>query len=905
MSRVLNELPELVAHAEAVDSVLAALRVEPDMGLASDEARRRKRLGVNALRSIEPVSSWRILVEQFRTMIVWLLVFACALSYVFGELVEAAAILLVIIVNAAIGFVTELRGVRSMEVLRRLASRTTKVRRDGVLREIPAVDLAVGDIVVLEGGDVVTADLRLIECADLHADESALTGESVPIAKSTGALPKKQPVADRFNMVFKGTAITSGSGLGVVTAVGMRSELGRISSLVDRAKPEATPLERRLERLSRQLVWVTLALIATIGTVGVLGGREPLLMVEMAVALAVASFPEGLPMVSTVALARGMWRLAKQNVLIERLSAVETLGATTLVCTDKTGTLTENRMAVVEFELADGKVTVRPGGEPAFIREEHPIAPREHTALSEALRIGLLCGNAELADDDDPNASGVGDPMELALVRAAGRAGLFRGALLEDNEELREEAFSAETTMMATYHRGQGMVSVYVKGAPEAVLAHARFVLTRAGPRPLEAQERAEWEASNQAMAARGLRVLGLASKRVGGLGDAPYEDLVLVGLVGLLDPPRADVKEAIAGFHRAGIRVAMITGDHASTAHAVARALGLFGTKAPVVLEGRDLADRSELLSDATIFARVSPEQKLQLVELHQERGEIVAMTGDGVNDAPALKKSDIGIAMGLRGTQVAKEAADMVLEDDRFVSILEAVRQGRVIFTNIRRFVLYLLSCNLSEIMVVGVAAFAQLPLPLLPLQILFLNLVTDVFPALALGVGEGDEQVMQHPPRDPKEDLLTPRHWTIIVVYALVIASATLGAMLLGSEVLGLAPKEATTVSFLTLGFAQTWHVLNLRAPRAPLWRNDVLGNRYVWAATAACIVVTLLGVYVPISARVMQLQAPTLEAWGLILGMSLLPLWVARPLAAGVVRLAFGRKPRPSARFFSDD
>lgn len=887
-------------HAETAASVLSAYAVEPALGLSTAEARRRLGLGVNTLRAVERVSAWRIFVDQLRSLIVALLFVASALSYLFGDIVEAAAILLVIVLNAAIGFFTELRGVRSMEALRRIVARTAKVRREGGLHAIPASELVLGDLVVLEAGDVVTADMRLIECADLHADESALTGESVPSAKSLAPLPTRQPLGDRFNMVWKGTAITSGSGLGVVTAVGMGTELGRITALVDEAKNETTPLEQRLERLSRQLIWLTLLLIVLIGVAGVIYGADPLLMVEMAVALAVASFPEGLPMVTTVALARGMWRLARRNVLIERLSAVETLGATTLVCADKTGTLTENRMTVVAYALADGEVTVSPRDERPFRRAGEVVDPNQDPLLSRALWIGALCGNAEL-DPDHPEDEGVGDPMELALLRVARRAGRARPDLLRLHAERREEAFTAASRMMATFHEHAGALSILVKGAPESVLSACAFVEAREGRRPLTEAERRAWVERSEAMAAQGLRVLALAWRGGAEEREAPYRELTFVGLVGLLDPPRADAKHAIAGFREAGIRVAMITGDHAATARAIAAELGLAGEAAPRVVEGRELAEAGARAGEAQVYARVTPEQKLALVELHQRRGEVVAMTGDGVNDAPALEKANIGVAMGLRGTEVAKEAADVVLRDDRLASILEAVRQGRVIFGNIRRFVLYLLSCNLSEIMVVGVSTLVGLPLPLLPLQILFLNLVTDVFPALALGVGEGDLGVMRRPPRDPREDFLTRRHWVLIAVHASIIAMSTLSAMAVAELYFGLEPAEATTVSFLTLALAQTWHVLNLRAVGAPFWRNDVLSNRYVWAACITCVALVLLGLYLPISARVMNLHPPELPVWGLILGGSVLPLFVARPAATLALSLlrAAGRAGRRAA------
>jgi Ca2+-transporting ATPase len=797
-----------------------------------------------------------------------------------------------------------------MEALRSLSLVPAKVLRDGALREIPADRLVPGDIVVLEAGDIVTADLRLVEAANLQLDESTLTGESAPVAKDTAPVPEDTPLHGRSGMAFKGTAVTSGSGAGVAVATGMESELGRIADLVSRAEPERSPLERRLDRLGGQLVWVTLALAAVIGVLGITAGRDILLMVTTAVALAVAAVPEGLPVVATMALARGMWRMAGRNALIEKLSAVETLGATTTVFVDKTGTLTENRMTVVRFLLAGRSVEVGRGADAAgpFAIDGVPVDPGEDTALGMALETGLLCNNAALTEggNGEGAARGVGDPMELALLVAGRKAGLSRAELLERRPEVREEAFSTETRMMATVHREGGCFLLAVKGAPESVLACADKVMMEAGPAVLDDAAREDWHRRIEAAAGDGLRLIALAVKQTAQADAPPYEGLTLLGLAGLLDPLRPGVAEAVADCRGAGVNVVMLTGDHAATARKIASDVGLGVGETPQVIELR-AAPRIEAISeqerarlmDAKVFARISPEVKLALVALHQQAGHIVAMTGDGVNDAPALKKADIGIAMGQRGTQVAREAAHMVLKDDSFASIVAAMRQGRIIFGNIRKFVLYLMSCNLAEIMIIGLATLSGLPLPLLPLQILYLNLVTDVFPAFALGVGEGDAGVMQRPPRDPKEAIVDRARWLWIGVYGASITVATLTAFVLALHWLKLGREDSVTVSFLTLALAQMWHVFNMADWRSRPFVNDVTRNPWIWAALGLSIALILMAVHVPALSSVLALSPPPPEGWALVIGASAAPLigagginWLARLLRGDADREVLG-------------
>jgi len=869
--------------AQAGDAVAEEFAVDPDAGLSADEAaRRRDEVGPNALREHEQRSVWRILADQFKSLIIGLLVAAALVAFLVGDVLEGWAVVIVILITTAIGFVTEWRAVRSMEALRELGHVEARVRRDGQTQTVAAEALVPGDIVVVEGGDVITADVRLLDTSKLQADESALTGESVPVEKHEEPVDAETALAERASMLYKGTALTRGSGVGVVVETGMRTELGEISELVEAAESEATPLEERLADLGRTLIYVTMAVIVAVTAMGVLGGKEWVLMIETGLALAVAAIPEGLPIVATIALARGMRRMAQRNALVRQLASVETLGATGVICTDKTGTLTENQMTVDQWGFADTTVHL---GDGTLTTDGAPIDLESDARFRDAVEVGVLCTSATYDPDTD---EATGDPMEVALLRAGAAVGRTRRATEDEQPRVDEEAFDTDVKMMATVHEQDGgPYRVAVKGAPEAVLDAATHEATADGSKELDDEARARWHERNEAMAADGLRILALAQKTVDDSEAPPYEGLTLLALVGLYDPPRGDVRAAIEECRGAGIEVVMITGDQPVTARGIGRAVGLVDRDDAPVVHGADMKPPDALSDEerherlhTRLFARATPRQKLDLIELHQQAGRIVAMTGDGVNDAPALKKADIGIAMGQRGTQVAQEAADMVLQDDAFSTIVAAVEEGRAIFRNIRQFVYYLMSCNISEVAVVGLATAVGTQLPILPLQILFLNLVTDVFPALALGVGEGDDSTMRRPPRDPSEPVLSRRHWLGIGGYGLVFSGAVLGALFWATQGLGLEGEAAVTVSFLTLAFAQLWHVFNMREPESRVLVNEVTRNRYVWAAVGFCVLLLVGAVYVPGVAGVLEIQPPGAEAWTLIALMSLVPLAVGQ-------------------------
>ncbi|WP_126979449.1 cation-translocating P-type ATPase [Frigidibacter oleivorans] len=856
------------SHAVPAEEVLARQQVDPARGLTEAEAAsRRAAAGANRIEQRRRHSLLRLLAHQFVSPVIWLLAGAAALAWIFGERLEALAIAAVLALNATIGFVTEGKAARSIEALRALDTRLARVRRDGQDRLVPAETLVPGDILRLDAGDAVPADLRLIDCSHLQADESALTGESAPVTKSPAPVPAATSLADRAPMLFRGTSITRGSALAVVVATGPATELGQIGRLVSEADAGLSPIERKLTQLSTQLLWAMLALAAAIAALGFASGEDPLLMVEAAIALAVAAVPEGLPIVATLTLARGMWRMARQNALIQHLPAVQTLGATTVILTDKTGTLTENRMTVRRLWLPSGEVAI----EAATTGE----AGQEGDARA-LLRVAVLCNDAAIGGD----GAGVGDPMERALLRAGQEAGLDRNGLLAAMPLLRKHAFDSFTRMMATVHAADDACLVAVKGAPEAVLAASRFIAAEGAARALTAEDRAAWAAHVAGLAHRGLRVLAFASKTAASSEVAPYADLIFLGLAGLEDPARADVPAAILACQRAGIRVVMATGDHAATARSIGRAVGLSATAA--VAEGLDLAALAEgdggSLTGTDIFARVSPQEKFELVRALQARGEVVAMTGDGVNDAPALRQADIGVAMGLRGTDVAREAAAMILLDDAFPTIVAAIREGRVIFGNIRRFAAYLLACNLAEVLVVGIAVLAAQPLPILPLQILYLNLVTDVFPAFALALGEGDGAALDRPPRNPREPILGRPQWRRILWQAALMAGATFAQLAACRLWLGLDAATTVTMTFLTLAFAQLWQVFGMRSEGAGIWRNEITRNPWVWGALGLCTALLAVPPYVGPLADLFGLTPPDARAWALILGLSLAPLAV---------------------------
>ncbi len=872
------------AHQLPLESLLQAVQVNPASGLTAAEARSRyDTYGPNALEATKRESGLKILLRQFTGVIVYILAAAAGISFFLGETVEGIAILLVLLINAVTGFVLEWNARQSMDALRKMDTTPARVLRDGRVREISSEEITIGDVLVVEAGDLVAADANLFDVNQLQVDESALTGESLPVEKNTRTPSADAPLGDQHNRLFKGTAVTAGNGRAVVTGIGQRTELGKIATMVQEAERSATPLEAKLDALAKVLIWVTVGLAALFLVVGLIRGEEPLRLIETALALAIAAIPEGMSVVATIALAYGMLRLAENKVIVKRLSAVETLGGTNVIFTDKTGTLTQNRIEVNQIELPGHSAEVQ--ADPAA-RRLRVVAGDDAIARADAfgklLQVGVLCNNADY-DVVDGQAKEVGDPVEVSLLKFALAAGQNPDDIHHQYPRRAEKAFSSDTRIMGTLHEHDGHYLVAVKGAAEEVMERCTGLA--------DADRKGQYQVSER-MATAGLRTLAFACRQVDKSAGGPPgddfadHDLQYLGLIGFLDPPRTEVTPALQACRAAGIKVIMVTGDHPATALTIAAKVRLIEPGEEIVLTGKDLKPLDQLsaagkqrLLDCRVFARVSPAQKLDMIDLYQQRGDIVGMTGDGVNDAPALKKSDIGIAMGLRGTQVAAETADMVLKDDSFTSIVTAIAQGRVIFENIRKFVLFLLSCNLSEIFVVTFAGFLGVGSPLLPLQILFINIVTDVFPALALGVGRENASLMEQPPRDPKTPILDGKDWGQVVFYALVITFSVLGAYLLGTQRLGLSPDEGNNLTFYALSLAQVLHVFNLHSERS-FFNNEITRNRYIWYATALCLLIMAVTYYVPFLRQVLNIQPMRGMELGLIAAAGVVPVLIVQ-------------------------
>ncbi len=879
--------------AEAVERQ----QTDAAQGLTQAEAALRlAQFGSNTLAHAHQRSTLAIFLSQFQSLIVALLVAATAIAFAMGEIIEAVAILVVIVLNAGIGFFTEWKAAQALSALQKQSVQLAHVIRDGAENEIPASELVPGDVIVLAAGARVPADGRIVESARLQIEEAALTGESLAVTKTSELLQDKDAaLGDRLNMAFLGTTITDGRGRLLVTATGAQTEVGRIGILIDEATSRATPLEQKLARLGRLLILVVLALCAMIVLAGWLRGATDFWhMLEIGLSLAIAAVPEGLPAVTTMTLALGMQRMARMRALVRRLPAVETLGSVTVICTDKTGTLTRNEMTACVYALDQRRVDVTGTGYAPvgkFQDGDKPVDPRSDEHLALALRIGMLCNDAKV-ERTDGRETVLGDPTEAALIVAAEKAGMNQAALAPDFSRISEIPFDSVSKRMVTVHRTpQGRTLAFLKGSPGTLIAASSAQVRATGVTPLTADDRRRWEETNEKLAGAALRILGLAYRELQeGYNEGDLaRDLIFVGLVGMSDPLRDEAKAAIATCREAGIRTVMITGDQQPTAAEIARQLGI-----DVDLEGRplrtvhgreltglDTEGWKRTVADAAVFARVSPEHKLQIVEALQQQGHVVAMTGDGVNDAPALKKADIGIAMGIKGTEVAKENADMVITDDNFTSIVGAVEQGRIIYGNILRFLQYLLSCNFSEILTVFLALMIGWPLPLVALQILWLNLITDIFPAFALALEPSAPDVMKRPPRDPQEPLLTLRFVGLIVWQGLLLAGVTLIAFAVGMHwhgTEGEGLRQATTMAFMTLALAQVFHAFNARSQRRSAFTRRLFTNGWLWAAVGICLILQAAAVYLPLLQKVLHTVPPSVSDWGVIAVCSLMPVAV---------------------------
>jgi Ca2+-transporting ATPase len=871
-------------YTMASERVVRELDTDAERGLSGQEASRRlETYGPNELMERGGTSPWRILLEQFTSTMVMILLLAAGVSVFLGDYKDTAAILIIVVLNALLGFNQEYRAEKAMAALRRLAVPHVKVRRGGQVRQIDARELVPGDLMLLEAGDLVPADGRLLHSANLRLQEAALTGESATVEKDPQAhIDAAASLGDRCTMVYMGTSVTYGRGQAVVTETGMQTELGRIAEMLQSVEREQTPLQRRLAQLGRSLALAALVLVALVGGVGLLRGEEFEVVILTALSLAVAAVPEGLPAVVTIALALGAQRMLKREALIRKLPAVETLGSVTVICADKTGTLTENRMTVTTLEVASHRVDLpHPDADAESSDDaETPRAERleDDPALALLLLGGALCNDAELQSDDEQAAriEVLGDPTESAMVEAAARFALRKPALESVLPREAEVPFESDRKRMTTVHKLRqpdelpaGLATIlgrnakaeypayfaFTKGAVDSLLQVCNAIWTPEGATKLDQSWRQRISDANEELARQGRRVLGVAYRPLeilpeGDAMDRLEQDLIFIGLVGMIDPPRQAAIQAVKTCRLAGIRPIMITGDHPSTAQAIARQLGL-AAQNERTLTGQEVAQSQgnkleELVDEVSVYARVSPEHKLRIVEALQNRGHIAAMTGDGVNDAPALRKADIGVAMGQTGTEVSKEASDMVLLNDNFATIVAAVEEGRVIYDNVRKFIKYTLTSNAGEIWVMLLAPLLGMPLPLVPLQILWINLMTDGLPGLAMTVEPAERNTMRRPPHHPGEHVLGRRMGWDILWVGLLMGLIPLG---LGYWYWQADHRAWQTMVFTTLTLLQMGNALATRSQSDSFWRIGPLSNPAMLGAVALTFVSQLAVVYVP--------------------------------------------------------
>jgi len=875
-------------HTRAAEEVAARLGVRPDNGLTPDQASaRRVQYGLNRLPETPPRSAWLVFFGQFKSILILILIGAALLAALVGNVKDAVVILAVVLINALVGFYQEYRAERSLAALKEMLPVRTRVRRGGEKHDIAAEDLVPGDVVLLEAGDRVPADGRLFIAAGLEIDESALTGESQPVCKQVAALTiADAPLGDRVNMTYMNTMLTRGRAELVVTATGVHTEMGRLSQQLASVEEVPTPLQIQLDRLGKRLGAIALTLVGLLSFLQLLRGADLAHIVLDAIALAVAAMPEGLPVVVTVTLALGMHKMARQRAIVKRLASVETLGCTTVICSDKTGTLTLNQMTVRMFFYEGERFEVSGEG----YRPEGAIQPTgDGVKLPNLapLLVPLVACNDSRADD----GKAIGDPMEAALLVLAAKGGIVQDQTAERLPRLAEVPFDAAHKFMATFHRQDGRVHMFVKGAPDVLLMRCERWLVGGADRPLDADRRNQIDAEYLALGERGLRGLLIASKTIpasafDASGDllAWVNGLTFIGLVGLMDPPRREAKEAIAQCKEAGIAVKMITGDHKSTASATATELGLEGkTIAGLELDRMDSDELALVIDDIAVFARVTPAHKVKIVRALQANGHVVAMTGDGVNDAPALKSADIGIAMGAAGTAVAKEAATMVLVDDNFATIVSAVRQGRTLYDNILKFVRFQLSTTIGAILTIFFAPLAGLPEPFTPIQILWVAIIMDGPPAVSLALDAGRPGIMRERPRNRTETVLPFYRLVKIMMYGITMMVGTLAVMYYGLQT-G-TEQRALTLAFTTFVLFQVFNVFNARVEAGTSFGTSFFDNWMLWASLAGVVTLQAIAVHWPPAQALFGTGGMNLSDWGVASGVAALVLILeeARKLA----------------------
>ena len=924
-------------HALQPEEVLASLEVPLETGLSNLEVKERlEKFGYNELKEQPGKTFLQKLLEQINSFVIWLLIGAAVISAVLGDWVEAGAILLIVVLNAIMGIIQESRAEASLAALKKMAAPEAQVLRDGHRIMVSSRELVPGDIVFIEAGNFIPADIRLLEAVNLSIDEASLTGESVPVNKDAGGnLQTDIPLGDRKNTAFSGTTVTYGRGKGIVTSTGMHTQLGLIATMLQSVDQEQTPLQKRLDELGKTLGIAALIVCGLVFVIGVtrlltppdivqFGSetfwQESLALFMVAVSLAIAAVPEGLPAVVTISLSGGMREMVSRHALIRRLSSVETLGSVTTICTDKTGTLTQNQMTVTKLWVDNQFVEITGiGYEPTgdFMVNGESVDLKQYPAARTALWAGTLNNDAQLEEtgqsEGETSYRMVGDPTEGSILVAALKAGAAANIVNQNYPRKQEIPFDSTRKRMVTIHNilnpGNGDISPYVtnektnwytiavKGAPDVVLDLCRYQSDMENtPVELTPAMREIVLAANNEMTSHALRVLAVAYRPVPEMpvdlsAESLEQDLIFIGLIGMIDPSRPEVKPALKEAQDAGIRSVMITGDYPNTAQAIAEDIGLL-RPGHQVLTGADIENATpeemrEIVRITDVYARVSPEHKMKIVDGLRENGEVVAMTGDGVNDAPAIKRADIGVAMGITGTDVAKETADMVLTDDNYASIVSAVEQGRIIYSNIRKFVYYLVSCNIAEIMIIFLAILFNWNTPLAPIQLLWLNLVTDGAPALALGTEKGDPDIMEHPPRPSDEPIINRFMVKGIIVQTIAITAVTLAAFYLGGGALKSATAEARilseTFAFVTLSLSELFRAYTARSEYFPLAKIGVFSSKNMNLAVLVSVILVLMVVYTPFLQGVFDTVALRLIDWA-----EILPLVLVPSIAAEVIK-----------------
>ncbi len=868
-----------------------SLKTNLSGGISSVEAGLRlQKYGPNQLKEKKGRSPLSIFWEQFNDFIIWVLIAAALVSGFLQEWIDAFAIIAIVILNSILGFIQEYRAEKSLAALKKLSSPSSKVIRNHQHNIIPSSELVPGDLIELEAGDSIPADSRLVwVSSNFNVQEASLTGESLPVAKTVLVLDKKEvSLADRINMVYMGTFVASGKAKAIIAETGMQTELGKIADMVQEIEQEDTPLQKKLNQFGKWIVYLCFGLVGLVFLLEWIRGGKLIDVFLTAVSLAVAAIPEGLPAVVTIALALGVHRMVKRHALIRKLPSVETLGCTTVICSDKTGTLTKNEMTV-KVIFAGGKlfdvtgVGYTPKGEFLFNKER--INPLEEPDLKETLRCAVLCNAAQLTATGDTYKV-IGDPTEGALLTAAAKANIWKEGLSKEFSFIDEIPFDSDRKKMTIIRQNNNKVIAFVKGAPDVLLHDCTNIEEKGVSRTLTGQDKTNIQKINDDLAYKAMRVLAVAYRILDKTSDKYHakeieQGLTFVGLIAMIDPPREEVKKAIEECKTAGIKTVMITGDHKNTAIAIARELGFFNDDS-LALSGEELDNLTDnALYDGVqrvaVYARVSPEHKLRIVRAWRGHGEIVAMTGDGVNDAPAVKEADIGIAMGITGTDVTKEVSDMVITDDNFASIVAAVEEGRGIYDNIKKFIHYLLSCNSGEILVMFVSSLIGFPVPLLPVQILWVNIVTDGLPALALGVDPIDPNVMHRPPYKSNEGVITKERGLLMLLQGSFIAFCCLLAFVFVLFIEKSGIVRARTAAFIVLSCSELFHSFNCRSMTKSLFKIGIFTNKKLILANLISFLLQMAVVYIPFAQKIFKTEALGFTDWLLVIGISSLPLW----------------------------